>query len=216
VELRDRLAAERRLSPFLVGRDTQGRQFLVTLDEHDERLTIGRMPDCDIALPWDPRVSRVQAVLERMSGAWVIADDGLSLNGTYVDGERVVDRRRLRDGDGIRLGGTALTFRDPSAASFEATAIDEELPALLDVTPTQRKVLIALCRPLARDHHARVPATNQAIAAELVVSVEAVKGHLRRISARFGVEDLPQNAKRQRTAEIAMRVGLVTEKDLQG
>ena len=33
-------------------------------------------------------------------------DDGLSRNGTFVNGERLSGRRRLTDGDTLRFGGT--------------------------------------------------------------------------------------------------------------
>jgi DNA-binding NarL/FixJ family response regulator len=53
-----------------------------------------------------------------------------------------------------------------------------------------------------------VPATNRAIAEELVLSVEAVKTHIRSLFAKFAVEDLPQNRQRVRLAELAHRAGV--------
>ena len=44
------------------------------------------------------------------------ADDGLSRNGTWVNEERVTARRRLRDGDVVRVGGTSLAFCAPGRA----------------------------------------------------------------------------------------------------
>ena len=76
------------------------------------------------------------------------------------------------------------------------------------VTPAQRQVLTALCRPLLADPSA-LPAANDDIAAELVLSVDAVKGHLRQLFARFGLTDLPPTHKRIRLAQEAMRQGLV-------
>jgi DNA-binding NarL/FixJ family response regulator len=58
------------------------------------------------------------------------------------------------------------------------------------------------------------PAANAAIADELVLSVEAVKTHLRSLFERFEVGDLPQNQKRAKVAEIALRAGIVSERDL--
>src|SRR4029078_12651835 len=57
-------------------------------------------------------------------------------------------------------------------------------------------------------------ATNQDIASELFLSVEAVKTHLRALFAKFGVEDLPQNQQRARLIERASQTGLVSERDL--
>jgi DNA-binding NarL/FixJ family response regulator len=59
------------------------------------------------------------------------------------------------------------------------------------------------------------PATNRQIADDLVLSVEAVKTHLRTLFQRFGVEDLPQNAKRARLVELAFETSAVTPRDLE-
>ena len=69
-----------------------------------DRLTIGRGEGVDLALDWDERVSRVHAELERVGETWALADDGLSRNGSYVNGKRVRGRRRLEEGDELRLG----------------------------------------------------------------------------------------------------------------
>ena len=83
------------------------------------------------------------------------------------------------------------------------------------MSEAQRRVLLALCRPY-RERGAHVtPATNRQIADELVLSVEAVKTHLRTLFQRFAVEDLPQNAKRARLVELAFETGVVTPRDLE-
>ena len=56
--------------------------------------------------------------------------------------------------------------------------------------------------------------TNQRIASELVLSLDAVKGHLRALFAKFGLEDQPQNRKRARLAECALELGLVRRGEL--
>jgi pSer/pThr/pTyr-binding forkhead associated (FHA) protein len=69
---------------------------------------IGRSPRADIAFD-DGSVSRRHAVLiARSDGGADIADDS-SLNGTYVNGERIV-RCRLHDGDRIEIGRKSLRF----------------------------------------------------------------------------------------------------------
>src|SRR4051794_38907896 len=85
-ELRDRIEAERRAIPFLVFRDEAGRQSLLVLDSDGPQVTLGRRPDNDVALPWDDEVSRVHAALEPVGADWTISDDGLSRNGTFVNG----------------------------------------------------------------------------------------------------------------------------------
>ena len=75
-------------------------------------------------------------------------------------------------------------------------------------------MLVALCRPFKDDDGFAAPATNQQIAAELFLSVDAVKGHLRTLFAKFGVDELPQMQKRLRLAERAFQTGVVTEREL--
>lgn len=176
------------------------------------RLTIGRDPACDIALPWDESISRAHAVLERLGQAWTIADDGLSRNGTYLNGERLTQRRRLAHGDAIALGRVLLRFGDPIQAGPGVTST-AQMPDVAPITPMQRRVLVALCRPLLQSSYA-TPATNAAIAAELVLSVEAVKTHLRGLFERLAIGELPQNQKRAKVAEVALRAGIVTDRDL--
>ena len=67
---------------------------------------VGRHPDSDIFLD-DITVSRRHAELRR-SGEFTLADVG-SLNGTYVNRERV-EEARLRSGDEIQIGKFKLVF----------------------------------------------------------------------------------------------------------
>src|SRR3954453_21822801 len=105
MELKERLEAERRGDPFLVYRDAEGRQVLLPL-VGDERVSVGRDDTAALPLPFDPEASRVHAELARFASGWTIADEGLSRNGTFVNGERVVGRRSLADGDALRFGST--------------------------------------------------------------------------------------------------------------
>ncbi len=72
-----------------------------------ERMTIGRNPDSGVFLD-DVTVSRDHAVLVRRGGEWHLDDLG-SLNGTYVNRQRV-DSRRLEDGDELQIGKYKLTY----------------------------------------------------------------------------------------------------------
>jgi pSer/pThr/pTyr-binding forkhead associated (FHA) protein len=210
-ELAARLAAERAGGPFLLYRDADGRQTITPLDTAVP-MTIGRRPDNGVALAWDAEVSRVHAQLEPVGSDWALIDDGLSRNGTYVNGERVAGRRRLRDGDRLCFGETPVLFRAPASESSLSTAVVGLQPGSIALTEAQRKVLIALCRPL-KDSAYATPATNRAIAEEAHMSVDAVKAHLRLIFERMGLDDLPQNQKRARLAALALVNGLVHQHD---
>ena len=211
-----RIDAERAGTPFLVFRDEHGAQRIVALASSASRLTLGRSAESDVQLDWDNNVSRVHAELIRVGGEWTITDDGLSRNGSYVNGERIVGRRRLRDHDSLRLGETAITYRTPATADRSNSTQAASLPATASLSPGRRRVLLALARPVHVGTRLATPATNQQIADELSLSVPAVKTHLRVLFEQFGVENLPQNQKRTRLLELAMLAGVVTERDLTG
>jgi pSer/pThr/pTyr-binding forkhead associated (FHA) protein len=210
-ELQERIAADRRGVPYLLYRDGGGNQRIHLLGETTERVTVGRDPASDIALAWDFQVSRAHAQVERMGAEWAIIDDGLSRNGTFVNGERVRGRRRLCVGDVVRCGDTVLVFRAP-VATADSTVVAGTAPPL--ISEAQRRVLIALCRPFRGGGAFASPASNQQIAEELFLSTEAVKTHMRALFRRLGVEDLPQNRKRARLVELAFQHGLVSTHDL--
>jgi pSer/pThr/pTyr-binding forkhead associated (FHA) protein len=67
----------------------------------------GRHPESEIFLD-DVTVSRRHAVFERRAGGYVLRDVG-SLNGTYVNGDRV-DEYELRNGDEVQIGRYRLLF----------------------------------------------------------------------------------------------------------
>jgi len=165
-------------------------------------------------MDWDTEVSRLHAEFERIGGDWTVTDDGLSRNGTHVNGERVVGRRRLHDGDAVRFGRTVAIFRQPLAGDVTETVVASEVLDRASLSEAQRRVLIALCRPFKEATGYVTPATNQRVADELFLSVDAVKTHLRALFAKFGIEDLPQNQKRIRLVELALKSGVVTPRDL--
>ena len=120
-------AAERQGDPYLVYIDAHGGRRVISLLDSWTRITIGRGMATDVPLTWDPDASRVHAELVRLADAWVVVDDGLSRNGTFVNEERVTSRRRLLDGDQLRVGSTTLRFRAPFEHG-EHTLVDLERP----------------------------------------------------------------------------------------
>lgn len=205
------IAAERGGQPFLTGRMPEGGQVIFVLARDRWRLTVGRKPESDIAIGWDVEVSRAHALLEQVGDQWTLVDDGLSSNGSFVNGQRVVGRQRLRQGDRLCFGNTQLLFRDPGPPESEATRRDARSTAVA-LTPTQHKLLVALCRPL-NSGSSTSPATNKQIADEVFLSVDAVKAQLRLLFERFGLAELAQNEKRARLAQTALSSGAVAPRD---
>jgi FHA domain-containing protein len=211
-DVKARLDAERRGTPFLLFHDAAGRQVIYELPDDASAISVGRRTDNDVALPWDPEVSRVHAQLEHVGGEWAVVDDGLSRNGTFVNGERVTGRRRLRDGDRVVFGETPMRYRMPEQHAWQSTAAVRLGDSGGPLTPAQHRILVALCRPMKLSAY-DTPASNREIAAEVFLSVDAVKAHLRVLFERFGLEDLPQNQKRARLAASALVNGIVAERD---
>jgi pSer/pThr/pTyr-binding forkhead associated (FHA) protein len=214
LERSDAVGADNETSdPCLFFRDGAGRQQMTILPSAAARLTIGRGLGSDLHLPWDNQVSGLHAQLEHVGSDWVLVDDGLSRNGTYVNGERLIARHRLRDGDVILVGSTTLSFRADRIPPSPETRIAQNVVTVLSLSPTQRQVIQALCRPYTAGAPYATPATNQQIADEIFLSVDSVKNHLRTLFGKFGVEDLPQNQKRARLVELAFTSGLVSERN---
>jgi FHA domain/Bacterial regulatory proteins, luxR family len=212
-ELKELLEAERTGAPFLVFREDEERLRIIPAGGLGRTLTLGRGAGMDLSIFWDAEVSGLHAELHGLGGEWTIVDDGLSTNGTFVNGQRIRGRVRLRDGDRIRVGHTTLAYR-AGRASAPRTTKAAPLWTLQPLTDTQRRVLIALCRPFRDGASFATPATNQQIAAELFLSVDAVKMHLRTLFAKFGLAELPQNEKRARLVQGAMQSGAVSQADL--
>ena len=89
----------------------------VALREGDHLL--GRDDDVVVWLE-SPTVSRHHARISIVGGEARVQDLG-SKNGTYVRGERLTAAAPLADGDEIRLGSVALTFRAPAASASTET-----------------------------------------------------------------------------------------------
>lgn len=212
-ELKAQIEAERAGRPFLVFRDGSGEQAILPLEPNAE-LWVGRADSADVRLEWDEEVSALHAQIEVVRGECTLVDDGLSRNGSFVNEERVHGRRHLRDGDSLRFGRTSVVYRRPGDDAPEATAIAGELPGAATVSPAQRKVLLALCRPYKDGDAFATPATNQQIGEELHLSVDAVKTHMRALFEKLEVGDLPQNQKRVGLAERALQTGIVNRREL--
>jgi pSer/pThr/pTyr-binding forkhead associated (FHA) protein len=171
-----------------------------------ERVTVGTLESNDVVVEADG-VSRVHAVFERFGDTWTVRDVG-SRNGTFVNGGRIIGEQALHPGDEIVLGRLRLLFRGPVRGT-ETAAITPPPP----LTPRERDVLLALCRPLLTGDAFTEPASTRAIAAELVVSEAAVKNHLSRLYEKFDVSTQDER-RRVQLANAAVARGAVKLGDL--
>lgn len=123
-------------------------------------------------------------------------------------------RRRLREW-GLAAGLTCVIHRDPleyeqsgaRPATSHLLKMAADPPTDIRLTDTQARVLAALCRPVSEADGVAAPATDQEIAAAVFLSLDAVRGHLRTLYRKFGIDELPQ--KRARLVELAIAGGYV-------
>jgi len=88
---------------------SDGSRFLLDVDV----TTAGRHPNAEIFLD-DVTVSRKHAEFKRVGQGFIVADLA-SLNGTYLNGERI-DSAPLSDGDEVQVGKFKLTFYSADSA----------------------------------------------------------------------------------------------------
>ena len=202
----------RRGAPFLVFRDPDRGEVLVSLEDRSH-LTIGRRADSDVAPVWDDRVSRLHAELALVGSDWVVIDDGLSANGTWIGTERIASRRRLDDGDVIRVGETLIAFCAPRGTG-SPTAPADDIQSVLRISPAQLRVLRALCRPLLLEG-SMVPPSNSQLSSDLFLSENSIKSHLRSLYELLGLDAVESRQKRAALVERAVKLGVVKRSDLE-
>jgi hypothetical protein len=100
-----------------------------------------------------------------------------------------------------RPAGTtpAWPVRQPTHSSPIRHGDDQWLLAVRSTSPPRGLPAFAGARP--RRYSVQVTAQER---------VDAVKTHLRALSEKFAVENLPQNAKRARLVELAFHAGIVS------
>jgi pSer/pThr/pTyr-binding forkhead associated (FHA) protein len=182
------------------------------LDAAHAPYSVGRSKDVDLVIDGDDSISSVHAELEIMGSAWCFSDLG-STNGTFVNGDRIITKRVVHDGDVIRLGRTTLTLRDGRCRADGTTKRTNMEPP--EVTKTERLVLIELCRPVMSGQAFTPPASVETIAKALYVGSAAVRAHLGHLYDKFGIEDQEGVSKRVQLANAAIETGAVAPKDLE-
>jgi serine phosphatase RsbU (regulator of sigma subunit) len=94
-----------------------------------ENISLGRASDCTIPIK-DRFLSRRHAEIINERGTWYVRDCG-SVNGTMLNGVKVVDTVLLHPGDRIGLGDSEVVFHsDESTSQFIAVDKDSQAPNL--------------------------------------------------------------------------------------
>jgi pSer/pThr/pTyr-binding forkhead associated (FHA) protein len=194
-----------------------------TLEIHDSRgrwhynlngdvVIIGSGPDADLVIEDDSTVSEVHARLERAGSVWLVQDWG-STNGTHWRGRRINAAHRLSHGDDIVLGRTKLVYLDKASERKPGTEPLDELPRL---TPTEKDVLVELCRPMVTSGSMFIPPTpTRVIAERRGVGRPAVQAVLSQLYDKFGIYGHPDDEtdRRTRLANEAVQRGVIGPND---
>ncbi len=122
---------DRERPPFLT--DPTGRERALVEDV----TAIGRAVTNDIVMT-GRRVSREHARLRR-EGWRVILEDLGSTNGTFLNGERVLNPMELRDEDRIGIGDVTFVFHDPAITIRETPFPDLDVNVAAGVVRLDRR-----------------------------------------------------------------------------
>lgn len=114
---------------LLIRKGVDGAQERIPLSQ--DVVTLGRSDSCTIVVV-APTISRLHARIETHHDRSVIIDAG-SVNGTFVNNQRIEHSFQLSTGDIIRLGTdeTVFLFSDPEETLVVAATIQPE-PLLID------------------------------------------------------------------------------------
>src|SRR4029079_3838957 len=122
----------------------------------------------------------------------MIVGDGWSQNGTWVNGLRLAGRRRLADGDLVKVGRTILGFHSPSQTGPGPTMVQGELSATPRFSEQQQRILRALCRPLFSDGDGFHPSSDLEVSDETGIDVGVVTQELDLLARLCALEHMPR------------------------
>jgi hypothetical protein len=173
---------------------------------------IGRVDVCPVRIESDPLVSRRHARLIFAAGWWSI-EDAASHNGTFMGDRRIPGETILNDGACFRVGDTVLSVHLPRSAPDQTTLEAEHAELrLLDPSPIQRKILVALARPWLAGHELPVSPSDADIARTLGCDVESIADAVTDLYEQAGLSsDVDQ---RSGLIALAMHERTVTPEDL--
>jgi EmrB/QacA subfamily drug resistance transporter len=103
--------------------------------------TIGREPECDLQV-LDSEVSRLHAKVTVRDGVAAI-DDLHSSNGTFLDGERILERTKLAPGDKIQIGEATIELTSSVFAGEAARILPPQVSSVREVLSQSSRLLTA-------------------------------------------------------------------------
>ncbi|MBN1249958.1 MAG: winged helix-turn-helix domain-containing protein [Anaerolineae bacterium] len=119
--------------PYL--EDPTGQEHLLTADA----TSIGRAVTNDIVIT-SKRVSREHARIVK-DGWRRMLEDLDSTNGTFLNRERVLTPRELRDRDEIKIGDVAFIFHDPDITFRDTALPDLQIDTAAGVVRVNRRII---------------------------------------------------------------------------
>jgi pSer/pThr/pTyr-binding forkhead associated (FHA) protein len=150
------------MSVKLVVEKSEGQSGRHVVSITAEETVVGRHRECGLRIPC-AEVSRRHCILRLREGLLALEDLG-SLNGVYVNGERVVGTQTLQPGDRVEIGPVlfSVLYEDagipvaiPVAVGAEAGSSES---ATIDIKPTDTGII-----------EGSRPATPEVISVEAVV-----------------------------------------------
>jgi pSer/pThr/pTyr-binding forkhead associated (FHA) protein len=185
----------------------RGGDVVAVVELQAERTLFGRGPECDVLLD-DSTVSSAHLEVARHGSAFVATDLG-SLNGTVLNGRRLVRPVRLADGDTLALGSCRLRVSIPAA-----TATTPAEAPVIALTADELAVAAALVsRYRAPGALAERPATRAEIAAATHLAERTVTRRLESLAGKLRLDAHDPHERSHRLAQRILELGLDRQRD---
>lgn len=144
--------------------------------ELQDVVRIGRTEENDIVLE-DAQVSRHHATISQKTAGYDLQDLNSS-NGTFLNGNRIVEPQTLKEGDQIQIGSTTLVFRWTSiVAEPQASSIHAAPPTMMSSRPSATPQAPVLPVPATAKPSTRLPVVLGAILVVLACAIAAFAGY---------------------------------------